>query len=298
MSDPLARLAAQAPEPLDERALRRLVLACAVVHDVELELFDGGVVLRDGAPVEVSWDALASSVSGLDLEGTTARTRALAHLRGARACADLGVEALLARLRPVGLAHDHALHPGPGWARTSVLGGALSLGPGFVGTSGDPDHVELIAPRVLADAGIAPRLGGAWPAALAYLERMGALAAERFTQRRRTLRPMGDCDVATLLGSRTFRAGLLAGERLGMIAVAVPMRTRGWVDLSRIDPAFVLAAAAATDEQDRGFPRPLLVTAEEVVLAAPGGSAVIALRDAALPDPVLTGPVLPDVRWR
>ena len=50
-----------------------------------------------------------------------------------------------------------------------------------------------------------------------------------------------------------------------------PMRTRGWLDLSRIDPAFVLIAAAVTEEADRGFVRPLLITRDEVVLAAAVG---------------------------
>jgi hypothetical protein len=60
------------------------------------------------------------------------------------------------------------------------------------------------------------------------------------------------------------------------------MRTRGWLDLTRIDPAFALAAAAATDPEERGFPRGLLVTREEVVLVAPGGRPQeIVLRDPA-----------------
>ena len=274
----------------DVAALRRLVLMCAVLDDVELDVFDGGVVLRAGAPVEVSWDALRSSVAHCDLEGGDARVRVLAHLRGARACADLGTDGLRARMRPLGLPVDHALHPGPGWARGVVLGGALEIGPGFLGTAGDPDGVGIIAPRVLADAGVV--LEG-WRDAAAYLERMGQLAADRFALRGRVLRPMGDCDVVTLLGSAAFRRGLLTGERHGMIAVAVPMRTRGWVDLSRIDPAFVLAASGATSPPERGFVRPVLVTADEVTLAVPGGSAEIPLRDAAAPDPVLG-----DVRWR
>lgn len=277
--------------PVDERALRRVVLACAVLDDIDLELFGDGVVVRGGPGTEVSWDALRATLGEVDPEGTVARVRVLAHLRGARACADLGPDLLRARLRPRGLPVGHALHPGTGWTRSRVLGGALLLGPGFLGTSGDPDRVELIPPRVLADAGI--DLAGTWTGALGYLERMGALAADRLAHTRSVLRPMGDCDVVTLLGAASFRRGLVATERLGMLAVAVPMRTRGWIDLSRIDPAFVSAAAAATEDVDRGFARPVLVTAEEVALAAPGGSAVIPLRDNALPDPVL-----PAMRWR
>jgi hypothetical protein len=77
-----------------------------------------------------------------------------------------------------------------------------------------------------------------------------------------------------------------------MRAAAVPMRRRGWLDLSRIDPAFTIAAAAATDESDRGFSRPLLVTVEEVALSASGGRpAEIVLRDKAAASPHLR-PVL------
>ena len=102
------------------------------------------------------------------------------------------------------------------------------------------------------------------------------------------LRPIGDCDVVTLLASRTFRTALCAQDGTGMRAAAVPMRRRGWLDLSRIDPAFTVAAAAATDELARGFSRPLLVTVDEVTLSMVGGRpAEIVLRDAAIETPHL-----------
>ena len=56
-----------------------------------------------------------------------------------------------------------------------------------------------------------------------------------------------------------------------MRAAAVPMRRRGWLDLTRIDPAFTAAAAAATAPAERGFSRPVLVTADEVTVATEGG---------------------------
>jgi hypothetical protein len=94
---------------------------------------------------------------------------------------------------------------------------------------------------------------------------------------------MGDCDVATLLGSRALRAELAGGS--GMRAAAVPTRGRGWLDLSRIDPAFALAAASLANDDERGFERPLLITADEVVLARAGGDPVLeALRDPAPQD--------------
>jgi hypothetical protein len=61
------------------------------------------------------------------------------------------------------------------------------------------------------------------------------------------------------------------------------MRRRGWLDLSRIDPAYTAAAAAATAPEERGFERPLLVTTDEITLAPTGGRpAEIVLRDPAV----------------
>jgi hypothetical protein len=85
---------------------------------------------------------------------------------------------------------------------------------------------------------------------------------------------MGDCDVVTLLGSRTLRSAIVKDVPDGMRTVAVPMRTRGWLDLSRIDPAFSAAAARLTRADERGFDRPLLVTKEEVVIARDDGDVV------------------------
>lgn len=51
----------------------------------------------------------------------------------------------------------------------------------------------------------------------------------------------------------------------------MPNRTRGWFDLARVDPAYVALAWRLTDEQERGLPRPLLVTRDEVVLPTERG---------------------------
>jgi hypothetical protein len=100
---------------------------------------------------------------------------------------------------------------------------------------------------------------------------------------------MGDCDVVTLLGSRRLRAPLTASGG-GMRTAAVPMRDRGRLDLRRVDPAFALAAAAATPVDRRGFARPLLLTADEVAMARAGGrTAEEALHDPAPAD---------EERWR
>jgi hypothetical protein len=124
---------------------------------------------------------------------------------------------------------------------------------------------------------------------------MGAIAVERLKMDSSgVLRPIGDCDVVTLLGSRVLRAYLTAGEAGGLRGAAVPMRRRGWFDLSRIDPAFALAAAGAVDEEERGFSRPLLLTADEVALAPAGGRpAEIVLRD-----PAVAAVAERAVRWR
>ena len=116
---------------------------------------------------------------------------------------------------------------------------------------------------------------------------MGSLAAERYRRRpTEPLRPMGDCDVVTLLGAASLRWALCGSERTGLCAAAVPNRTRGWIDLSRTDPAFALVAASLADPLERGFSRPLLLTREEVVMAREGGDPVLqSLRERAAPTP-------------
>ena len=85
------------------------------------------------------------------------------------------------------------------------------------------------------------------------------------------LRPVGGCDVPTLLASATLREHLVAGPDRSpgslLRAVAVPDRTRGWFDLARIDPAYTGAVWAVTDLRDRGLRRPVLVTRDEVARA-------------------------------
>jgi hypothetical protein len=112
---------------------------------------------------------------------------------------------------------------------------------------------------------------------------MGELAAQR---RQRddaaAIRPMGDADVVTLLGTRALRARLAAEQPDGLATVVVPLRDRGWAPATRLDPAFGPAAAAIAEDIDRGFSRPLLVTAEELALVRDKGTAVQqVLRDSA-----------------
>jgi hypothetical protein len=278
-----------APDP---PALRRLALAVSVLDDVDLVPRDEGILLTGqvlAAPVPVPWRALRRAVAGVDPESDLARLRVLAHLTGRLITATRSREELRERARPVGLPVDHPMHPGLDWVAQRVLGGALDLGLGFVDVAEDPDEVVVIPHGALAAAGVDPLPW--WPAAQDYLERMGAVAAGRFVGTS-TMRPIGDCDVVTLLASRAFRAALCGADPTGMRAAAVPMRRRGWLDLSRIDPAFTVAAAAATADAERGFARPLLLTVEEVAVAADGGRpAEIVLRDGAVGTPRLR-PVL------
>ena len=272
----------QAPDSLD---LRRLALAVAVLDDVDIVPTDDGVLLTGDVPVEVSWLELRRALAGADPESDLGRRRVGAFLRGRRIVARIHPDHLREQARPVGLPVDHPLHPGLDWIRLRVLGGALDVGLGFVGAESDPDQVVVVPQTALEAAGIDPSPW--WPGALDYLERMGAVAAERLRDGS-TLRPIGDCDVVTLLASRSLREALAAQDGTGLRAAAVPMRRRGWLDLTRIDPAFTAAAASATPAEDRGFPRPVLLTADEVSLAPDGGRpAEIVLRDDAVETPHL-----------
>lgn len=266
--------------------LRRGALAVSVLHDLDLLPTDEGVLLTGEVPVRVDWAQCAAALGGADPASLLGRSLLDRWLRLARWMA---TDPDPSAVRPLGLPVGHPLHPGDGWAYEHVLGAALDVGLAVVGADcANPDRV-LALPAGLLAAGLlaAGNDSGldvtAWrSAAQDYLERMGAVAADRWraASAKEPLRPVGDCDVVTLLGSRTLR-GALAAAQGGMCPIAVPMRTRGWTELRRIDPAFSIAAAAATDEVDRGFDRPLLITADEVQVVRSGGRATeIELRDA------------------
>ena len=268
-------------EPLSTAELRGLVLGASVLHELDYEPTDDGIRLTGVPPLDLSWDELALAVGDAPAGGELGRQRMARWLLSRRAIAERSLDELTERARPVGLPVGHPLHPGEDWVRLHVLGNALDLGVGFVGlTAGRPDDVVLVPEGVLAAYGLESSRW--WAGALSYLEDMGAMAVVRWRRNpRHPLRPMGDCDVVSLLGSTVLR-GALAGDQGGMRAIAVPMRTRGWLDLRGIDPAFSLAAASLTDAVDRGFNRPLLLTAEEVTLVPEGGRpAEVVLRDAA-----------------
>jgi len=279
------------PRQQDElRRLRRGVLAVSVLFDVDVVpagSVDGEFVLAGTPPVVVDAAECRRALAGADPEEECGRLRLARWLLGRRQLADAAAAGrpLADLARPVGFPVSHPLHPGADWVRSRLLGGALDLGLGFVGLDPrDPESVAALPAGVLEGAGATDRTDAAawWADAAGYLEAMGGLAAER--RRRRpgdVLRPMGDCDVLTLLGARTFRAAL-AAEHGGLCPVAVPMRRRGWTDLRRIDPAFCGAAARATDLPAQGFDRPVLLTVDEItVVPRSGRPALLELRDPA-----------------
>src|SRR5450759_2864967 len=239
--------------------LRRCVLAVSVLYDLDVVASPDGAVVAGQPPVQLPWAECHQALAGASPESALGRDRLARWVGQRRWLADRSLGDLAERPRPVGVPVDSELPPGANWVRQRVLGGALDLGIGFVGLDPSrPDDVEVVGPELLATAEVPA--AGWWPAARHYLDRMGAMAAARFIRDPKApLRPMGDCDVVTLLGSTAFRTALCANSQ-GMCPVAVPMRSRGWLDLSHIDPAFAIAAAAATDPSTRGFVRPLLAT--------------------------------------
>jgi len=254
--------------------LRRCALAVAVLHDLDVLPAIDGIVLPGTPLVEVSWTECRRALGGVEPESDDGRYRLARWLLVRRWLADRPLADLVERARPYGASVESPLHPGLDWVRRRVHGDALDLGLGFAGLDPrDPDRVVPVPQALLDSAGI--EADDWWPTAVVYLEQMGRMAAERMQRRPEApLRPMGDCDVVTLLGSMTLRTAIVDDVADGMRAVAVPMRSRGWLDLSRVDPAFSAAAARLTTPDERGFSRPLLVTREEVALAAEGGDTI------------------------
>ena len=188
------------------------------------------------------------------------------------------MEVLRGSARLLALPADHAAHPGAGWSLHRPMGGALECGIGLLGALDDPDELVPLPPSLVRTAGSRCASGGpaSWrtPRRWGGCSSTGSGATPHGTRRpaaatdsQLVLRPVGGVDVPTLLTTHVLRSHLARSDGSGMRAVAVPMRSRGWYDLARIDPAFVQAAWSATDELQRGLSRPVLVTADEVALA-------------------------------
>ena len=266
---------------LDElAALRRCALAVSVLYDIDVVPHADGVTLpRSGL---VTWQAIARAVSSVDVNSEQARERLGEWIWAREQVAGTPAELLEASARVVGMPVDAPLHPGADWVREHVPGGALDLGIGLLGLDEQsPETVVPIAESVLRDAGL--YAAGWWPAAREQLDSMGELAAQRrLRDDAAPMRPMGDADVVTLLGTRALRAKLAAEQPDGLATAVVPLRDRGWAPATRVDPAFGPAVASIADDVDRGFSRPLLVTADELVLVRDNGTAVQqVLRDSA-----------------
>lgn len=267
-------------------SLRQCVLMVSVLHGIDVIPRDDGVCLPPSPSVAssgelfVPWSTIESVVRDFsDVTDVDAR-RHLAHwLTTARGLGDLSPQEFLTHVTVMGMPHNATQHPGSSWVHTEVIGGALHLGLGLRLLGHVSDETSVLTPELMATIGHDP--AHAWDAGWTYLNAMGQLAADRHDRDPiGVLRPMGDCDVVSLLGSPHFRTGLAQFHNVGMRAVAVPMRTRGWVDPNHLDSAFVQGAAAATDGPQRGFTTAMLVTADGVWEAKPSENLVdFALRD-------------------
>ena len=250
----------------------------SVLDSIDLLPGDLHVTVEGDHPeLMLSWDEIDAVVGDSDPDSDTARRRLRMWVRLRAGLARFPDPAELAR--PVGLPPGHPLHPGRAWVEASVPGEALDLGLGLLGLLDDPDEVVVAPPSLFVAARCDTT--GWWPRQARELEHTGRLAAKRLLREESApLRPFGDLDVLTLLGSTAYRSALCESDPVGWRTAAVPMRTRGWLDLGRIDPAFAAAAALATQPDERGFERAVFVTPEEVVMVSSlGRSARHALED-------------------
>ena len=192
----------RAPDSLE---LRRLALAVSVLDDVDIVPLDDGLLLSGVTPVEVSWRELRRALAGADPDG---RRRAGPRPRLAarppdrrghpsrRAASDLA--------RPVGLPVDHPLYPGLDWVRHRVLGDASTSASASSGSA--PTRTRSSSCRRVPSMRRAstrrrggPRRSTTWS---------GWVPSPRSACRDDpTLRPIGDCDVVTLLGSQHLAHG-------------------------------------------------------------------------------------------
>lgn len=228
---------------------------------------------RDG--VLVPWEELAEALGDHDPLSPSGRRRVATLLRLHRILTDhdgrpeITGPTIRNAARVLALPPGHALHPGPDWVVQRLRGGALDLGVGVLGLGDHPDDARPLPPSMARRLGARPQ--DWWPDLSHHVERMGGLAATRIARDGRpVLRPVGGCDVLTLLASAPLREQLASGDGSGMRAVAVPTRRRGWFDLAQIDPAYTAAVWSITAEPERGMPGPLLVTRHEVVMPSPG----------------------------
>ena len=269
---------------MTETQLRQAVLMVCVLDGVDLTPHEGGVVLpatpgtNASKDIFVSWERVAGIVGETDDPTNTATRSALTQwFTLARDLCDSAVtlesSPFFDQFCVIALPHDCDNHPGQEWVRDVVPGELIHRGLGI------KEQLHLQRQATVVPAGLLELLDldpqRCWESALDYLDTMAQLASKRHkSDPSQTLRPMGSCDVITLLGSTTFRTALASHHEVGMRALAVPMRTRGWVDPNHLDSAFTRGAAAATTAQDRGFSVAVLVTADGVWPAKDGSNLV------------------------
>jgi len=285
------------PSVAELAALRRCVFGVAVLHDLDLEPGLHGVTLHGAQPLDFSWQQVHIALGGHAPESATGRRRVAELIRLRWMAQVLPPGLLRAAVTVVGCPADAPMHPGPDWPVLRVPGDSLHLGVAVAGLGGHAIGTD--GPRATGDGSAA----GPVPVSVEALEAVGIAVPSRWTEllghleaagrtagraaaaaaagaetpaghRRRpagaTLRPSGGFDVVTLLGSASLRLALTQDSG-GMAGLVVPMRTRGWVASSLLDPAFGPAAFRITEPEDRGFARPLLVTADEVSQVVAGG---------------------------
>ena len=279
--------------------LRREVLAVMLLDDsglADLDLDDDGVHARaDSSSVFMSWPELEVAANLHSISDTAhsirrhiARwMRLRIHLSDCAATlGDSYANHVVTRVRPRALPADHALHPGSSWLVTRVLGGSTHSGLALRGFNddglADSESAGLLPIKLLEYAAVPTE--PAVTRAYQYVHDMAELAVDRHRHDpSAVMRSLGDADVPTLLTSPLYRHTVLDGQ--GMRSAAIPSRHRGWLDLGRLDPAFAVSAAALTDPDERGYTRPILITADEITMVKPGGNII----GQSLDDPVSPG---------
>jgi hypothetical protein len=262
--------------------LRRAVSLAAMTHNIPVAMTPEGV--DTGVGGVAPWDTVQGALGAHSLSSPTAVDRLASWLKLRHRVALLSPREITSEARVIGFPCDHPRHPGDGWVVQRLHGGALDLGLGLRGLDpGSPLRVVALSPSLWASLGMDPLRH--WRTASMMLEHAGAAAACRMQRHRDGLiEGNTEADAVTLLGSAHLRAHL-AETHAGMATIAMPTRSRGWTRLSAVDPAFAPSAAQATSDPDRGFTRVLLVTREEVGLAAGGRWAVDAATGGLLETP-------------
>ncbi len=268
--------------------VRREVLAAMLLDDgmlADVELDDGGVTARVSSTwVYMDWAELTRAADpGLhDQPGPSLRRRIARWMRLRITLVEWTTtygegfnDYVVSKIRPRAMPADHSLHPGSSWLVSRPLGDSTHYGLALRGFNDDgvtdSDSAGLLPVKLLEYANVPT--DSAIARASQYVDDMAELAVDRHRRDpSAVMRSLGDADVPTLLTSPLYRRTLLDGQ--GMRSAAVPCRHRGWLDLGRLDPAFAVSAAELTEPDERGYTRPILITADEITMVKPGGNII------------------------